>query len=152
MSRTENIVYDLAVPIVKSYNCDLVDVEFVKEGSNWYLRIFIDKDGGVTIEDCEKVSKNLSDVLDSVDPIKQSYYLEVSSPGIERPIKKEKDFIRFIGHKISVKLYTPIGGQKALIGILSSYKNDIVFLELDDGKIIEIPKDKIANSKLYFEF
>jgi ribosome maturation factor RimP len=93
--KIEDIAAEIALPIVEKYKFELVDVEYLKEGSNWYLRVFIDKEGGITIDDCQLVSEEISDELDKADPIKQSYFLEVSSPGIDRPLKKEKDFEKF---------------------------------------------------------
>ncbi|WDU84032.1 ribosome maturation factor RimP [Caloramator sp. Dgby_cultured_2] len=106
------IVTNIARPIVEKFNLELVDVDFVKENNEWFLRVFIDKEGGITIDDCTNVSRILSDKLDEVDPISVSYYLEVSSPGINRPLKKEEDFIRFKGRKIKLKLFKEIDDKK----------------------------------------
>jgi ribosome maturation factor RimP len=146
--RVEDIVYNLAEPIAQKNNCEVVDVEFKKEGANWFLRVFIDKEDGVTLDDCEAVSKEISDELDRVDPIEQSYYLEVSSPGLDRPLKKEKDFLKFIGHKIEIKLYQAINGTKMLSGTLEAYNNGNITVRLDEGNIIEIDKEKIALVRL----
>ena len=107
-SNTEKKVLPLLEPIVAERGLELVDLEFVKEGANWYLRVYIDKEGGVSIDDCEAVSRALEAKLDEKDPIEQAYVLEVSSPGIDRPLKKDADFIRFQGEIIDVKLYKAV--------------------------------------------
>lgn len=111
-NRVEKIAEELVMPIIEKEEFELVDVEYKKEGSNWYLRIYIDKPGGITLDDCQKVSEQLSDKLDEVDPIKENYFLEVSSPGLDRPLKKESDFERFKGEIVEVKLYEPLNGNK----------------------------------------
>jgi ribosome maturation factor RimP len=130
--KVENIVEELAQPVVDALSFELVDVEYIKEGANWYLRIYIDKPGGVTIDDCQAVSEQISDILDEKDPIKQSYILEVSSPG-ERPLKKERDFERFSGEIVEVKLYQPLNGRKIYEGELLGLKGDIVEIKTDEG-------------------
>ncbi|MDK2798538.1 MAG: ribosome maturation factor RimP [Clostridiales bacterium] len=143
-SKIVDIVEELAQPIAEKNNCEIVDVEFKKEGANWFLRIFIDKDEGITIDDCEAVSKEISDKLDEVDPIEQSYFLEVSSPGINRPLKKDKDFLKFLDHKIEIKLYEAMNGTKLLRGVLESYHDGIITIKLEEGNIVEIAKEKAA--------
>lgn len=110
----EEIVTEIANPVVNKHSFELVDVEFIKEGSSWYLRIYIDKPGGITIDDCQVVSEEISDILDKEDPIPHSYFLEVSSPGLDRPLKKESDFERFKGELVEVKVFKPIEGKKYL--------------------------------------
>ena len=110
-NNTELKVLPLLEPIVEANGLELVDLEFVKEGVNWYLRVYIDKDGGVNIDDCELVSRALEAKLDEKDPIEQAYILEVSSPGIDRPLKKEADFVKYQGEIIDVKLYTAVNGS-----------------------------------------
>lgn len=144
-------IEDLAHPILEDGGLELVEVEHVKEGNNWYLRLFIDKPGGVTLEDCKKVNEELSEILDMEDPIPQSYILEVSSPGVERPLKKEKDFERFSGKKIKVKTYIPINNQKKFKGLLQGYRDGNVQMELENGEQVSIPLDKIAKANLLFE-
>lgn len=146
--KVEDIVYKLAEPIADKNSCELVDVEFKKEGPDWFLRIFIDKEEGVTLDDCEIVSRALSDELDRVDPIVQSYYLEVSSPGINRPLKKDSDFERFIGEKIEVRLYRPRDGKKNFIGTLENFKDGIIYLKSDEEDIIQINKADTALVRL----
>lgn len=144
-------IEDLAHPILEDGGLELVEVEYVKEGNNWYLRLFIDKPGGVTLEDCKKVNEELSEILDMEDPIPQSYILEVSSPGVERPLKREKDFERFSGKKIKVKTYIPINNQKKFKGLLQGYRDGNVQMELENGEQVSIPLDKIAKANLLFE-
>lgn len=130
--RVEDIVTELAQPIAEALSFELVDVEFIKEGAYWYLRVYIDKPGGISIDNCQAVSEQLSDKLDETDPIKQSYILEVSSPG-ERPLKKERDYERFKGEVVEVKLYQPINGKKVFEGKLLGLVEDKVEIKTDDG-------------------
>ncbi len=146
--KVEDVVYELAVPIAEESQCELVDVVFKKEGSNWFLRVFIDKEDGVGLDDCERVSKALSDVLDKVDPIPQSYYLEVSSPGINRPLKKDRDFERSVGEKIEIKLYQALDGKKILCGTLEKYQDGMIHIKTDDASVIEINKADTALVRL----
>ncbi|MGL4790862.1 MAG: ribosome maturation factor RimP, partial [Anaerotignaceae bacterium] len=110
--NTEKKVEQMLMPIITENNFELVDVEFIKEGQNWYLRIYVDKDGGISIDDCELVSKAFEKIVDEKDPIEQAYILEVSSPGIDRPLKKEADFVKFKGELVDIKLYKAINKQK----------------------------------------
>ena len=130
--KVEDIVEELAKPIVDELSFELVDVEYLKEGANWYLRIYIDKPGGITIDDCQAVSEQMSSILDREDPIKQSYMLEVSSPG-ERPLKKDRDFERFRGEFVEVKLYQPLNGKKIYEGVLLGLIGDVIDMRTDDG-------------------
>jgi len=150
--KVDEIVYQLAEPIANKNGCEVVDVEFVKEGSDWFLRVYIDKDGGVSLDDCEAVSRELSDKLDEVDPIEQSYYLEVSSPGLERPLKKERDFEKYKGHTIEIKLYKSLNGSKVWTGILHDYQDGVIFLKLQDGSVMEITRKETALVKLVYNF
>ena len=120
----------LLKPLMEERQFELVDVEFVKEAGNWFLRVYIDKPGGITIDDCELISRALSDKLDEEDFIVESYILEVSSPGLGRPLKKEKDFVRSQGQSVEVKLFRPIEKQKEFTGILKSWDKDTVTLNL----------------------
>ena len=104
------VVERLSAPVVEELGMELVDVEFVKEGGRWMLRVYIDKPGGIGLDDCERVSQSLDTMLDEKDPIPQTFYLEVSSPGIERPLKKLRDFQRFCGHRVNVSTYAPLEG------------------------------------------
>ncbi len=141
--RVEDIVADLAQPIVDALSFELVDVEFLKEGANWYLRVYIDKPGGILIDDCQAVSEQLSDRLDETDPIKQSYILEVSSPG-ERPLKKERDYERFRGEAVEVKLYQPLNGKKVFEGELLGLVDDRVEIKTDDGHLMSFDRKDTA--------
>ena len=147
-SKTETLVS----PIIEENNFELVDVEFVKEGDNNFLRIYIDKEGGITVNDCELVSRALSDLLDEDDFIAEAYILEVSSPGLDRPLKKEKDFERSIGKEVEVKLYKQINKQKEFVGILMTYDKDNIIIELEDEQTLEIPRNTIAIIRLAFDF
>ncbi|MBO4787875.1 MAG: ribosome maturation factor RimP [Lachnospiraceae bacterium] len=138
--RTEGLL----LPILADLNFELVDVEFVKEAGNWYLRAYIDKPGGITIDDCEKVSRTLSDVLDREDYIEEAYYLEVSSPGLTRPLKKAKDYDRNIGRPVDIKLFRAVEGCKEFTAILASYTDDTVCVTLEDGKELTIAKKNIS--------
>lgn len=148
-ANTEKRIEELIQPTVTEMGYELVDVEFVKEGPNWYLRIFIDKEGGVTIDDCEAVSKTLEKIFDEKDPIEQAYFLEISSPGIDRPLKKKEDFIKYNGEMVDVKLYKPYEGSKEYTGKLVGYdENDrTVTIEVDD-KNIAFTKKEIAGIRL----
>lgn len=146
-TKIENIVEELALPIIDEFEYEFVDVELVMESKEWYLRVYIDKDGGVTLDDCAKVSRKLSDKLDEVDPISFSYYLEVSSPGIDRPLKKEKDFVKFNGREIKVKLYKALDGKKVINGILKGMENNTILLEVN-GQEIRIDRDLASSVRL----
>jgi ribosome maturation factor RimP len=134
---------------------ELVEVEYVKEGKSWFLRVYIDKETGVDIEDCGNVSEKLSEKLDEVDPIPQNYFLEVSSPGAERPLKKEKDFLKAIGKNVYIKTYEPILDEKEFEGILTSFDGKEVTLEVrikTRKKTIVIPFEKVAKARLAITF
>ncbi|QDW74262.1 ribosome maturation factor RimP [Lachnospiraceae bacterium KGMB03038] len=142
----------LLQPIVDEYGFELVDVEYVKEGSTWYLRSYIDKTGGISIDDCEKVSRRLSDLLDQEDFIEDAYIMEVSSPGLGRPLKKEKDFKRSLGEEVEVKTYRMIDKQKEFTGILKDYDEDTVTITLADETEKTFDKGDIALIRLAFDF
>ena len=112
----------------------MVDVEYVREGNDWYLRVYIDKDGGVTLDDCEAVSRPLSEKLDEMDPIPQSYILEVSSPGVERPFRTSRDFEKAIGENVRVKFYKAMNGRKTIEGILEKYDGETVTILTDNDE------------------
>lgn len=154
MSVRENIetkTEKLLEPIISDHNFELVDVEYVKEGSDYYLRAYIDKEGGININDCETVSRKLEARLDEENFIKDAYILEVSSPGLTRPLKKEKDYIRNLGRLIEIHTYKPVDSYKEFTGILDSYDDDKVVLKIDD-EIIEIERKNISVIKQSFEF
>ena len=143
---------ELLMPIIEANNFELVDVEYVREGSNWYLRAYIDKEGGINIDDCEIVSRALSDKLDEKDFIEDAYILEVSSPGLGRPLKKDKDFTRSIGELIEIKLYRAINKQKEFEGILTAFSEDTVTIQSEDGEEIEFNRGDIALVRLAIDF
>lgn len=144
-------VTELIEPVVRDENLELVDVEYKKEGKNWYLRIYIDKDGGVSVEDCQKVSRQIEDMIQIDEIIHSAYILEVSSPGLDRPLKKEKDLLRSIGKKVSVTTYSPIDKQRNFVGIIKDFSNQTLSLDVN-GKSVAIPFEIIANTKLVIEF
>jgi len=143
---------ELLKPIIAENNFELVDVEFVKEGSNWYLRAYIDKDGGITVDDCELVSRALSDLLDEKDFIDEAYILEVSSPGLGRPLKKDKDFARSIGEEVEIKLFRAINKQKDYTGYLKAYDKDTVTIEDEDENEMVLERSNIALIRLALDF
>lgn len=143
---------ELLMPIIEANNFELVDVEYVREGSNWYLRAYIDKEGGINIDDCELVSRALSDKLDEKDFIEDAYILEVSSPGLGRPLKKEKDFTRSIGELIEIKLYKAINKQKEFEGVLISFTKDTITIECEDGNEETFNRSDIALVRLAIDF
>ncbi|WP_027414642.1 ribosome maturation factor RimP [Aneurinibacillus terranovensis] len=145
------ITEQLVVPILQQDHLELVEIEYVKEGSNWFLRVYIDKEGGVDIEDCGRVSEQLSKKLDEADPIPGAYFLEVSSPGAERPLKKDADFTRAVGKHVHITTYEPVGGAKVFEGELVSY--DGKQLEVKEIKTTAlIPVEKIATARLAVVF
>ena len=121
----------LVAPIVEKYGFELVDVEYVKEGGNFYLRAYVDKPGGITVEDCETVSREFSDKLDEADFIDEAYIMEVSSPGLGRPLKKEKDFKRSMGEEVEIRTYRPINREKEFYGILTAYDENSVTIDCE---------------------
>lgn len=141
-----DLVTKLTEPAIVENNIELVDVEFVKEGTNYYLRLFIDKDGGIGLDDCEKISTIVSDLLDKEDPIQQAYFLEVSSPGLERPLKKAKDFLKYEGHRVIVKTFSAFEGKKKHQGKLGIY-NDTNLHLLVESKELMIPWEIVSQVK-----
>ena len=137
--RTEQLL----LPILSQLQFELVDVEYVKEAGNWYLRAYIDKPDGITIDDCETVSRVLSDVLDREDFIDEAYYLEVSSPGLTRPLKKTKDYERNIGKPVDIKLFRAVDGMKEFSAVLTSFTDDAIVVTVD-GKELEIAKKNLS--------
>lgn len=132
MSKITDLVFELAKPVVEEEGCSLWNVEYVREAGSWYLRIFIDKEGGVSIDDCERISRRLDPILDEKDPIAESYVFEVGSAGAERELKRPSDFQQFMGHEVEVKLYQPLEGRKAFVGQLAAYEDGAVTIQ--DGK------------------
>ena len=146
----ESVTEELITPIIEANHFELVDVEWVKEGPNWYLRVYIDKEGGITVDDCELVSRAFGDILDEKDYIAENYIFEVSSPGLDRPLKKEKDFARSVGKEVEVRLYKAIDKKKEFVGLLDSYDDHSVTLELEDGNTKTFEKSAIALIRLAF--
>ncbi|KKE78402.1 ribosome maturation factor RimP [Oceanobacillus caeni] len=154
-SKVIQTTEELVLPILRNKGLELVDIEYVKEGKNWFLRIYVDKPGGVDITECGEVSEQLSEKLDEVDPIKDPYFLEVSSPGVERPLKKKEDFENNINQNINVKLYEQIDGEKEYEGTLKAFTNDILTIEYKvktRKKQVEIPYEKVAKARLAVVF
>ncbi|HHU85684.1 MAG: ribosome maturation factor RimP [Pelotomaculaceae bacterium] len=150
--KITEIVEEIALPVVQEAGLELVDVDYVKEGGHWYLRIFIDKPGGVGIEDCRFISLKIDKLLDEKDPIPQAYSLEVSSPGIDRPLKKPADFNRYKGRKAIIKTYQPINGKKEFSGRLEGVQADSVVLDTDESGQLLIPMAQVALAQLDVEF
>ncbi|AAU23419.1 ribosome maturation factor RimP [Bacillus licheniformis] len=154
-NKVIDTVSEMVQPILDNLQLELVDIEFVKEGQSWFLRVFIDSDDGVDIEECAKVSEALSEKLDEADPIKQNYFLEVSSPGAERPLKKEADFMKALGKNVYIKTYEPIEGNKEFEGELSAFDGENVEVTVmikTRRKTINIPYDKVAKARLAVSF
>ena len=156
MSKITEQIEKIAQPITSELALELVDVEFLKEGRNWFLRVYVDNpEAPIDIDQCALVSEKLSEILDQLDPIEQNYFLEVSSPGAERPLKKEKDFEKAIGKFIYIKTYEPVEDAKEFEGYLKSYDDEQVEIEIKiktRRKIINIPKEKIAIIRLAIDF
>lgn len=142
----------LLMPIMEANGFELVDVEYVKEAGNWYLRAYIDKPGGITVDDCEVVNRELGDLLDRDDFIDESYILEVSSPGLGRPLKKERDFIRSKGEEVEIRTYRMVDRQKEFRGVLKVWDKDTVTIETEDGQEQIFDRDNIALIRLAFDF
>ena len=147
----ESKVENYLLPMMEEYGFELVDVEYVKEAGTWYLRAYIDKEGGISVDDCEVVSRRLSDWLDKEDFIEESYILEVSSPGLGRSLKKEKDFIRSLGKDVEIRLYRAKDKRKEFTGALKAFDRDTVTIE-EDGKEITFERPEIALIRLAFDF
>lgn len=150
-----NMTEEIVTPILEEEKLELVDIEYVKEGKDFFLRVYIDKEGGVGLNECELVSEELSEQLDKHDPIKGAYFLEVSSPGAERPLKTKADFEKHVNKNIYVSLYAPIDGEKEYEGILTRFEDDVVTLEykvMTRTKTIDIPFNKIAQARLAVVF
>ena len=142
----------LLEPILEANHFELVDVEYVKEGGSWYLRAYIDKPGGITVDDCEIVNRALGDLLDEHDFIEESYILEVSSPGLGRPLKKERDFARSLGEEVEIRTYRMVNKQKEFRGILKAYDKDTVTIETEEEEEHIFERENIALIRLAFDF
>lgn len=147
-----NEIEQLVLPITDANNLELVDVEYVKEGGEFFLRIYIDKEGGVSLNECELVTRELNPILDEKDPIKDNYYLEVSSPGLDRPLKKDKDFEKYQGRDVEIKLYKPMDGSKLHEGELVGLTEDKNIKVIIDNKEVEFDKKDVALIRLAIKF
>lgn len=144
----EQLTFKITEPIVEELDMELVDIEYIKEGPNMYLRVYIDKVGGVSLDDCQRVSEQLSEALDREDPISENYFLEISSPGIDRPLKNDKDLQRSIGKDVEISLYKSSEGKKKLIGKLLNFDEENIYIEDEDSKEISIEKNIISKINL----
>lgn len=151
MKKVTELVRELAEPVVLEQGCTLWDVEYVREAGTWYLRLLLDKEGGLDILDCEAISRRVSDLLDEADPIEQSYILEVGSAGAERRLRRPEDFARYAGALITLKTYKPRNGRKEFAGTLTGYENGAVELTAGTEKL-RFEKDEIAMVRLRAEF
>jgi len=151
MAKITDVVTQITVPFAAAAGCTIWDVEYSKEAGSWFLRVYLDKEGGVSIHDCEAVSRPLSDALDEADPIEGSYTLEVSSAGADRVLKKPEHFTRFMGSEVELRLYRPRDGRKDWIGILSGYDAGQFTIELN-GVPTRFEKQEVAQVRLYPRF
>ena len=152
MAKVTEVAAQLAGPIVAAAGCTLWDVEYVKEAGEWFLRIYIDKEGGITVNDCEAVAREMNEILDREDFVEDSYVFEVSSPGLGRPLKKEKDYVRSMGKEIEIRTYRAINREKEFYGILSAYDESTVTIETENGEKMTFEKPDIALIRLAFDF
>ena len=151
MSKITERVFELAKPVVEEEGCSLWDVEYLREAGTWYLRIYIDKEGGVSIDDCERISRRLDPILDEADPIPESYVFEVGSAGADRELRRPSDFVQFMDSEIEVKLYKPLDGSKSFVGRLAGYEDGTVVLDWR-GKELRFAPAQIAQVRLYVSF
>ena len=151
MEKVTELTARLAEPVIAEQGCTVWDVEYVKEAGTWYLRAYIDKEGGIAVDDCEVISRILSDWLDQTDFIEDSYILEVSSPGLGRPLKKERDFERSLGEEVEIRLYKALNKQKEFTGILKAYDKETVTIETAEGELV-FNRSDIARIRLAFDF
>lgn len=147
-----SIIKEICEPLIEELEYELVDVEFLKEGSNYFLRVYLDKPGGINLDDCQKVSQLLSDKLDEKDPIAVPYYLEVSSPGLDRPLKTDKDLKRNLNKDVEIKLYQPINNMKNYEGVLVDFNDDEIVIKDSQGKTVSLPKEVISIVRLAIKF
>ncbi len=149
--KTEKIVFDLVNDLIKDTALELVDVEYVKE-RDWYLRVFLDKDGGLDVDDCQWVSERLEKQLDQIDLIRESYYLEVSSPGLDRALHDDRDFLRYTGKKLDVNLYAPLNNTKAVVGVLKGLNDGGDLIMEVDGAELTIARTNVSLARLHLDF
>ena len=152
MKKITDVVWELAEPVVREHGCQLWDVEYVREAGQWYLRLYLDKDGGVDILDCEAISRRVSDLLDEADPIESSYVFEVGSAGLERQLKRPADFARFMGSPVLVKTYQSRRGRKEFAGRLAGYEDGAVLLDMGGAEPERFEKNEVALVRLRVEF
>lgn len=150
-SKVEQIAFELAEPIAKANGCSIYDVAYTKEGGAWFLRIYADKEGGITLDDCEVISRALSQELDRADPIAQNYYLEVSSPGVERRLTRPEHFQQYIGSQVTIHLYQALNGAKQIVAELLAYKPEGILVRVDGAEVL-LPHASVSKVNLYFSF
>lgn len=150
-NEIEDTTRDLTLSYLDGTDIELVDVEYIKEGPNMFLRVYIDKEDGISIEDCQNVSQNLSKTLDELDPIEENYFLEVSSPGIDRPLKTDNDLTKSLGKDVEISLYKPINGKKKLIGNLKDFNSEYLTI-VEDLDELDIERKSIAKVSLAIKF
>ena len=148
MSKITDKIAALAEPVVREEGCTLWDVEYVREAGTWFLRIFVDKEGGLGIDDCERISRRLDPMLDEADPIPDSYVFEVGSAGAERELKRPRDFEQFMGSEVELRLYKPQNGSKSFVGLLRGYDDGAVTIE-SGGEELRFEKDALALVRLH---
>lgn len=148
--RIEELVENLVIDIIQDRDIEVVDVEYVKE-HDWFLRVYLDKIGGIELDDCQLVSEQLEDKLEKLDPIPGSYYLEVSSPGLDRQLRKERDFIRHKGDKVELHTFALVNGKKSFVGVLNGADQDKIYLDIN-GIQCEFDKENVSQVRLYLEF
>ena len=151
MSKITERVAAMAQPVVEEEGCSLWDVEYVREAGTWYLRVYIDKEGGVGIDDCERISRRLDPILDEEDPIPDSYVFEVGSAGAERELKRPSDFEQFLGHEVELRLYRPMDGKKSFVGTLAGYDDGNVTITVGE-EALTFEKQQIAKVNLHVSF
>lgn len=145
------IIKNISETIAKELEYELVDLEYIKEAGNYFLKIYVDKAGGITLDDCQKMSQELSTKLDEIDPIPGEYLLEVSSPGLDRPLKTDKDLKRNLNKDVELRLYRPFNNRKIYEGELKDYTNENITLEIDEG-LVDVPREYISIIKLSIKF
>jgi len=144
-------VESFAEPLLSDMGLELVDVEYRREGHGWVLRLYIDREGGVSLDDCTAVSREISRYLEVEDPIEHAYHLEVSSPGLERPLRKKKDFLRFRGRLARVRMREKLDGQRTFVGVLAGLEADEILLEMEDGRLRRLPLEDMSRARLLYE-
>jgi ribosome maturation factor RimP len=144
-------ITDLAESVLDDLGFELVDVEYLSEHGRWVLRIYVDKEGGVTIDDCANLSREIGDLIDIKDVIEQEYVLEVSSPGLNRPLKKERDFARVIGKKIKIRMFAPVDGRRNFSGYLKDFQDQKLYIEVE-GELVNLSWKEVDKANLVYEF